>query len=79
MSHQIKISDKKYSGDLRFFECEKCDYAFIAEIENNTLKDGTIEILNYGDLTVPHSLFMLPGIVLELNVESEVINDKNDR
>lgn len=72
--HELIISPIQYPGGLRIVECNSCQYAFAAEInEVGMLKQESKVPINEGDLDASHSLFQVPsGPLLEISINAEI-------
>ena len=67
------MSDKKYPNNLHFFECEDCDYAFVAKVdEYGVMRIGTRININRGDLTASHTYFYVPEEPPQLEITANV-------
>lgn len=67
--HPIRMSKQRFKDGLRIFECDHCDYAFAAKVDD----DGIVQLetrvpINHGELTVAHSFMQVYDQMPELNM-----------
>ena len=80
-NHKLTQSARKYPRGLRIFECDTCEYAFAAEVnEHDVIQYETKVTINYGDLDAAHALFHIPEDQLTLNIGSstDIASDFDD-
>ena len=69
----MTMSARKYPKGLRIFECDACEYAFAAEVnEHDVIQYNTKVTINYGDLEAAHAIFQIPEDQLSLNMGSSI-------
>ena len=78
-SHTVRMSQKTYPGNLKFFECHECNYAFAAEINEVGVLDYATKItVNHGDLEAMHSYFFIPDEAPTLSMSAAYVQADED-
>jgi len=69
IKHKLHLTKTIYSDGLRIIECDDCRYAFAVEFDAGQPQMTTRININQGDINAIHTLFLVPKIDLEFNVE----------
>ena len=73
--HKLYLS-RKYPGGMRFLECRECPRCIAIEYVDGEIKNPMV--VNEGDTTAAHSLFIVPDVIKPEIVVSVDVDENDD-